>query len=181
MRYLLAIFLTASASASVINTNDMMPRSSYPTKIGGTYNPTIEMLREAGWREFVPCPGVDGSNIVATSYSDDGDTVTASCEYAAIPAITPLPSQFPEGIEVPWITVLSTTNQTGWLYAALDDGTLTPVLAHSSPWPTQAELDAKIKAATDKARTNKATAKAGVNGQLQQRITNIERLLGIRE
>jgi starch synthase len=58
---------------------------------------------------------------------------------------------------------------------------LVPVLAHESPWPTQSELDAIIKTATDKARTNKQAAKDGINGQLQDRIANLERLLGVRD
>jgi len=158
MRYLLAIFLTATATASaqVINTNDMRPRTSYPTRIGATYNPTLEQLREAGWREYVPCAGVEGSNIVSTTYSDDGDTVTASCEYAATPAHVPTPAEFPEGIEVPWITVLSVTNKTGWLYIALDDGTLVPVLGHESPWPSQDELNQRIESARTNAIANRA-------------------------
>jgi len=159
MRYLLAIFLTASASASVINTNDMRPRTSYPTRIGATYNPTLEQLREAGWREYQPCESIAGSNVVSTIYLDDGDTVTASCEYAAIPAPVPAPAEFPEGIEVPWVTILSITNQVGWLYVALDDGTLVPVLAHESPWPSQSEINRRIESA----RTNAIAAR-------QQRI-----------
>ena len=81
----LLLLISVAASGQVINTNDWQVRGTYPTKIGGLHNPSLEQLRDAGWREYVPCPGVEGSNIVATSYSDDGDTVTASCEYDAAP------------------------------------------------------------------------------------------------
>jgi len=135
MKYLLAFFiLTASASARVINTNDMIPRTAYPAKIGGTHNLTIEELRYAGWRDYVPCQSVNGSNIVSTSYSDDGDTVTASCEYEATVEPIPQPAPFPEGIETP-VLVLQDLTQTNVAYGFYaDDGELIGgILDHASP------------------------------------------------
>jgi hypothetical protein len=117
---LIALFPMIGTGA-VINTNDWQVRSTYPTRIGGTYNPSIEILRDAGWREYVPCAGVEGSNIVSTTYSDDGDTVTASCEYAeAIPYVEP-PAEFPAGIisggriVAQGVDIEATTPDTGYI------------------------------------------------------------------
>ena len=94
------LLVTATATAQVINTNDLAQRMNYPTRIGATFNPSTEMLRDAGWREYVPCPNIEGSNIVLTSYSDNGDTVTASCEYEEVVVTLPLPDLFDNGIAV---------------------------------------------------------------------------------
>jgi hypothetical protein len=71
----------------VVNTNNWEVRAAYPTRIGGTYNPSIEMLRDAGWREFIDCPNIENSNATSRAYSDDGETVTASCQYEVAPII----------------------------------------------------------------------------------------------
>jgi hypothetical protein len=149
--------------------------------VGVVHNPPMSLYRAAGWFDFVPCAGVEGSNIASRTTTTNGFIVTEVCGYESIVTPEIFPATFPDGIEVSWISIVSLTNQVGWVYVALDDGTLVPVLGHESPWPSQAELDARIKAATDKARNDKARAKNGINGQIQQRLENIERLLNIRE
>jgi len=164
MKYLNAILfmiLAATASASVINTNDMRPRSSYPTRIGATYNPTLSQLREAGWREYVPCTGVEGSNIVSTTYSDDGDTVTASCEYAeAIPYVEP-PAEFPAGIisegriVAQGVDIEATTPDTGYILTdastnkwliSIADGEVIGVQISASPEISMEDRRARLQA-----------------------------------
>lgn len=83
-------------------------------------------------------------------------------------------------IEAPQLIVVSETNAYGVGITADDDGNLITFRAHSSPYDP---LTAKSNrtAAIQKAKTNRAKAKSEVNGQLQQRVENLERLLKLRE
>lgn len=59
-------------------------------------------------------------------------------------------------------------------------GQIVVVTDTASPQRTAAVQLAEFKAKRDAAAAKLATAKAGVNGQLQKRIENIESMLGIR-
>jgi len=169
MRLIIAILMFPLAAvaldpdrpvARVVNGEVIERRQSLPTSFEATYpyrNAEYRWLSD-GWRQWYGATCAEGivtqtvSSVTATSVTD-----IVWCGAAADQ--TPQPSTFPEGIEVPWVTILSSTNQVGWLYVALDDGTLVPILAHNSPWPSQAEINRRIESA----RTNAIAAR-------QQRI-----------
>jgi nucleoid-associated protein YgaU len=83
-------------------------------------------------------------------------------------------------IEAPSVIVHSVSAAKGVGIAATDDGELVPYIAHESPY-NHAEAEARKLAAIEKRNTDKANGKAGIKGQLQQRIENIERYLGWRQ
>jgi hypothetical protein len=139
MRYLIIfLLLNATASARVINTNDMITRTSYPTKIGGLQNPSLQQLRDAGWRDYVACVGIEGSNAVKVLFTDDGVTYTDICDYETIP---PAPEPYPQpDTTVPMVD--SNGVQVGTARILVDADTLLPVavINSASPqreWPKQ--------------------------------------------
>mgnify|MGYP000881678872 CR=1 FL=1 len=76
--------------------------------------------------------------------------------------------------------VHSTSAAKGIGITATDDGELVPYVAHESPYDHEAATTRRM-AAVSKKNDAKTKGKAGVNGQLQKRIENIERYLGWRE
>jgi hypothetical protein len=169
-----------------------------PRKIGNIDNPSSETLLAFGYRWHDPdvIPAVadgferlggvvwadsgDGENAVAT-YTDTLIADRLAAESATEAARKATPIVYDRAVEAPLFSVLSQTAGKGIGITATDEGDIVTIIAHESPWPDKATLDAKIAAGIAKHRSNKETAKAGVSGQLQTRIENIERLLGLRE
>ncbi|HRZ13345.1 MAG TPA: hypothetical protein P5567_12925 [Kiritimatiellia bacterium] len=85
------------------------------------------------------------------------------------------------GIEVPVLVLTSETNQVGVGVVATDGGDLVTYIEHESPSITPEERAARIAAKVRDHNGKKQAAKDGLNGQLQQRLENLERLLGVRE
>ena len=95
-------------------------------------------------------------------------------QQAAEAAAALAPVDFPTGIAIP-----CQTNGTPYYAIAAVDGDLVTYEAHSSPYD-HAKAESNKLSAISTHRSAKAAAKAGVNGQLQTRIENIERLMGLR-
>jgi hypothetical protein len=115
---------------------------------------------------------------------DAGDEVRAviAAEVAASEAIrkaTPIPYDQP--IETPALVLTSHDGGLGIAQAALDNGEIVTYTYHASPIPSPEVLRERFEKARDKRMANRAKALAGINGQLQQRIENLERLAGLRE
>jgi len=89
------------------------------------------------------------------------------------------PIVYTRPLEAPALIVVSATNNYGIGITADDEGNILTFRAHSSPYdPSVAQSNRA--AAIAKARNDRNKAKAGVNGQIQQRVENLERLLGVR-
>lgn len=85
------------------------------------------------------------------------------------------PTEFPNGIALPALTNGAPTYAVG----ATPEGDIVTWVDHASPRDAQAAQSNKL-AALNKKKADKQTAKDGVNGQLQVRIENLERLIGVR-
>lgn len=90
------------------------------------------------------------------------------------------PIIYDQPIEAPMVSLLSQSSGKGVAIVATDDGVLTTAIVHESPWPDAATLKAKVDAAIAKRNDLQTKGKAGISGQLQARIENIERFLGWR-
>lgn len=173
--------------------------TTIPNPLDGRYNVTPvnseAFLLERGWRYEPPQPPpvldgyernnirlIEGDGRTGTWAYDDtriSDRLAAVAAAEAQRKATPL--VYDQAIEAPLFSVLSQTSAKGIGITATDDGELVTIIVHESPWPDAKTLSDKIKAAIDKKNAAKATAKAGINGQLQTRLENIERLLGLRQ
>ena len=131
-----------------------------------TYDPT---------KQF-PLLNVEAQTLIALADGVSGKTL----EEIATKRAQLQPLVYTRPIEAPQVIVVSETNQFGIGIAADDEGNLVTFRAHSSPYDP-AVAKSNRTAALAKAKVNKDKAKAQVNGQVQQRLENIERLLGIRE
>jgi len=140
MRFTLAIILISGIAQAQpwMNTNDPgrvaveLPRTY---TIGGKhYTAPVPWRIHAsqGWRHFVACQGINGSNATVTAYSDDGETLTAICDYAPVPPVSfewealswllldehPTPAQIPEG----GMTYRLNGNPVTWWVVRMVDG-----------------------------------------------------------
>jgi hypothetical protein len=112
---------------------------------------------------------------------EDGNIAERQAREAEAEAVRKAsPIVYDQPIEAPLFSVLSQTSGKGVGITATDEGDIVTVIVHESPWPDRHELKAKIDAAVAKSKSAKQTAKAGISGQLQTRIENIERMLGLR-
>ena len=80
----------------------------------------------------------------------------------------------------PIIMAASTNGAPSYGLIVTPDGDLVTYLDHASPRPASDETRRRIAEAVAKKATAKAKALTEINGQLQQRIENLERLLGLR-
>jgi hypothetical protein len=165
-----------------------------PSQINGTYPPTTDQLLAAGYRLTPDVPPVaDGYTRVSIRLVE-GDGVTGQWEVvdrptadieaeaaAAESARKATPIVYDQPLETPMVSLLSHDAGKGVGIVATDDGNIATVIVHESPWPDADALKAKVDAAIAKRNTLTANGKAGINGQLQTRIENIERALGWRE
>jgi hypothetical protein len=136
------------------------------------------------WREtVVPFSQSELDQKASEQEQKDADAAAAQAaafaESEAIRKATPI--VYDQPIEAPLVTILSTTGAKGIGITATDDGDLVTVIVHESPWPDRAALQAKIDTAIAKHRATKAAAKAGINGQMQDRLAALERMMGLRE
>jgi hypothetical protein len=131
-----------------------------------TYDPT---------KQF-PLLNVEAQTLIALADGVSGKTL----EEIATKRAQQQPLVYTRPIEAPQVIVVSETNAFGIGIAADDEGNLVTFRAHSSPYDPQAAKSNRV-AALAKAKVNKDKAKSQINGQVQQRLENIERILGIRE
>jgi hypothetical protein len=80
----------------------------------------------------------------------------------------------------PIIMAASTNGTPAYGLVVTVDGDLVTYLDHASPRPSPEETQRRIAEAVANKGTAKAKALAEINGQLQARIENLERLLGLR-
>lgn len=92
-----------------------------------------------------------------------------------------IPIVYKQPIEIPALVLQSLTNAVGIGYVAADDGTLISFEYHASPVPSAKEISLRKAASLAKYYQKKNKALSDLNGQLQVRIENLERLLGLRE
>lgn len=118
------------------------------------------------------------SNQIYNAVTGKVEEIDNSAE-EAIRKATPI--IYDQPIEAPFVTVLSRSGNKGIGITATDDGVLGPFEVHASPWPDKDVLATKIQTAVDKKNAAHAAGKVGINGQLQERIENIERFLGWRD
>ena len=130
-----------------------------------TYDPT---------KQF-PLLNVEAQTLIALADGVSGKTL----EEIATKRAQQQPLVYTRPIEAPQVIVVSETNAYGIGIAADDQGNLVTFRAHSSPYDP-AIASSNRQAAINKKKADIQKAKDGINGQLQQRIENIERLLGIR-
>ena len=93
------------------------------------------------------------------------------------------PKVFENGIEIPPgkpLVLNSETNKAGWSVFTLDDGTIKTIQVHASPWKTSEEIQLAMDEVRAKHKADKDKALSEINGQLQKRIENLERLMGLR-
>jgi hypothetical protein len=154
-----------------------------------------------GWLRYIPATPSPGCTIILDALVVDGITVrqeirgerllselsaetaaaaTAAAATAAESARRATPIVFDQPIEAPLLSLLSQSAGKGVALTATDEGQLVTVIIHESPWPDTATLTAKIAAALATHRAARAKAKDGLNGQLQTRLENLERLAGLR-
>jgi len=131
-----------------------------------TYDPTKQY----------PLLNVEAQTLIALADGVSGK----SLEEIATKRAQQSPLVYTRPIEAPQVIVVSETNAFGIGIAADDDGNLVTFRAHSSPYdPETAKSNRTAALASAKLKRNQA--KADMNGQVQKRLENIERLLGIRE
>lgn len=125
-------------------------------------------------------PSVDWETAIPLIYQAVFQIAVSNASSPSIAEQVTTPVYMPKGIEVPVVVLQSETNDYGIGLIAADDGTVLTYIDHQSPRPSQEEIDARRAAAVAKHKANKSAGVSGVNGQLQQRIENIERYLGWR-
>jgi hypothetical protein len=131
-----------------------------------TYDPT---------KQF-PLLNVEAQTLIALADGVSGKTL----EEIATKRAQLQPLVYTRPIEAPQVIVVSETNAFGIGIAADDEGNLVTFRAHSSPYDPETAKSNRT-AALASAKLKRDQAKADMNGQVQKRLENIERLLGIRE
>lgn len=125
-------------------------------------------------------PSIDWAEKIPLIYQVVFQLASANGDSANITQQMTTPVIMPRGIEVPVVVLQSETNDYGIGLIAADDGTVLTYIDHQSPRPSQEEIDARIAAKLADHKAKKDAGVAGVNGQLQKRIENIESYLGWR-
>jgi len=116
-----------------------------------------------GWRQWVACLGVDGSNVVTYATIDDGQTLTAvDCRYEAV--IAPIPAQYENGIAV--------KRDGHWIEFVPHEGDVIAVQVSDSPIDPVTR-DARIAAAVASAKADKSTWRADMQSFRGSVSTNI--------
>jgi hypothetical protein len=134
------------------------------------------LLRTYDPMKQFPLLNVEAQTLIALSDGVSGKTL----EEIATKRAQLQPLVYTRPIEAPQVIVVSETNAYGIGIAADDEGNLVTFRAHSSPYDPETAKSNRV-AALSKAKANKDKARSQINGQVQQRLENIERLLGIRE
>lgn len=122
-----------------------------------------------------PLLNVEAQTLIALSDGVSGKTL----EEIATKRAQQQPLVYTRPIEAPQVIVVSETNAYGIGIAADDDGNLITFRAHSSPYDS-AIANSNRAAAITAAKARRTKAKQEINGQIQNRIENIERILGLR-
>jgi hypothetical protein len=166
-----------------------------PKQIADTINPTDKQLEAAGYAQQEAPEGdrkywVIADNVARAMDADEKATLDAqeaaaaeaAAEQAAIEQAEYLAGRdiFVRAVEAPVYIVHSESSKKGIGISSTDDGRLVTYLAHESPYDHEAAQAAKDKAIENEEQLF-AAGKAGTNGQIQQRIENIERYLGWRK
>lgn len=126
-------------------------------------------------------PIPDGYGFVTNAWDIAGGVAVPIISTYPAPKYVPGPQLFREGIESPVLVLQSQTNGTpAYGIVATTNGDLVTYIDHASPRPSQEEINQRISTAISNREAKVAKAKADLNGQLQTRIENIERLLGLR-
>ena len=146
--------------------------NAYTNPEYATYTARLQALNPL--RQF-PLLSVEEGSLIALADGIGGKTV----EEIATKRASLDPIVYTRPVEAPSLIVVSDTNAYGIGIAADDEGNLVTYRAHSSPYDPAVAASNKA-AAISKQRKDMAKAKADINGQLQQRIENLERLLGVR-
>ncbi len=131
------------------------------------------------WAQDPADPFSAAASLVQMTVADWDAQQAAEAEAARISVAAP--EVMSHGIEVPVLVLTSETNQVGVGVVATDGGDLVTYIEHESPSITPEERAARIAAKVRDHNGKKQAAKDGLNGQLQQRLENLERLLGVRE
>jgi hypothetical protein len=104
----------------------------------------------------------------------------AAIEEAADAERRSSPIVYDQPLECPMIVLQSHHLGKGIALVATDDLDIVPIVMHESPWPDKATADARIAGALAKRRADRDVALKDINGQIQKRLENVERLLGLR-
>ena len=106
--------------------------------------------------------------------------IEAAAQEAADAERRSRPIVYDQPLECPMIVLQSHHLGKGIALVATDDLDIVPIVMHESPWPDKATADARIAGALAKRRADRDVALKDINGQIQKRLENIERLLGLR-
>lgn len=157
-----------------------------------THHPNIMVASGAGWRKVASVQPPPAGHRVAsyrvaeidatTCALEVAESVDIAAEHAAQAAADAALRESPIIYERPIQARIEMPADDGHVYGLEvdpDGGDVVPVQRQSTRL-TQAEYDAAKAARMAKRKQLRDTGKAGVSGQLQQRIENIERYLGWR-
>lgn len=168
---LAAFVLLVAASALAFDVPVKWPdgriRDGFPQRIGAVQNPTPATCAAAGYIAATPAE-VEAQEQADAQAKAEADAQAAAYTFPAPEVVVPVLDADGERTGTARLLVDST-------------GQIVVVTDTASPQRTAAVQLAEFKAKRDAAAAKLAKAKAGVNGQLQKRIENIESMLGIRE
>lgn len=195
----LALAVCGLVYADYVNLNTQRRMTELPSnvQVGGVTigNPNLEQASGIGWRSVNAEPAASDTNHVMTNYSwiqDPGDATGAQPDVTEITysewtnqqALATIaaaaPQVIPNSLEMRVLVLISETNEYGIGVIADDDGVLTTYQEHASPPISPEERAARIHTAITNKQAKISKGKAGINGQLQERIENIEEYLGWR-
>lgn len=126
-------------------------------------------------------PVPEGYGYITNAWDIAGGIAVPIISTYPAPRFTAAPVLFQYGIESPVLVLQSQTNGTpAYGIVATTNGDLVTYIDHASPRPSQEEINQRVATAISNREAKVAKAKADMNGQLQVRLENLERLLGIR-
>lgn len=126
-------------------------------------------------------PVPEGYGYITNAWDIAGGIAVPIISIYPAPKVTEDPVWFRQGLEAPVLVLRSQTNGTpAYGVVATTNGDLVTYIDHASPRPSQDEINRRINEAVSNRTAKLEKAKAEINGQLQTRLENVERLLGIR-
>ena len=134
-----------------------------------------DVAARAGWVDMTAAE-VEAMDAAAATQA----AIEAAAQEAADAERRSRPIVYDQPLECPMIVLQSHHLGKGIALVATDDLDIVPIVMHESPWPDKATADARIAGALAKRLGDRAAAKKDINGQIQKRLENIERLLGLR-
>lgn len=152
-----------------------------PTWQGRQWDWCDDQLTE--WR-VQGCPRPTRQQLVALQATADAKAAEVAAQPQDVTLGKAIVRTHPDGsIEIvrPIIMAASTNGSPAYGLIVTPEGDLATYLDHASPRPSPEETQRRIAEAVARKATAKAKALAEINGQLQQRIENLERLLGLRQ